>query len=385
VTVFDDDWGVRSDRFSIGERSYCFARCGARHSRRIHRPESFWSMRASRWLGTSWNPGARAIAESDAVWDISGGDSFTDLYGDRRFAAITSPKLITLQRGIPLVLLPQTYGPFRDERRREVARTIVRQADRAWARDERSFDVLRGLLGDDFDPQRHRCGVDVAFALEPRAPLSLPDEVAEQLEQPLPPIGLNVSGLLFNEPGRGTAYGFKCDYRELVSRLLKALLKRNDSDVLLIPHVITAPGHYESDIAACEMLAEVVPRQYRERVRVLPALSDPREVKWVIGRLSWFCGTRMHSTIAALSSGVPTAAIAYSIKTLGVFETCDQGLHVIDPRTHSCDEVVDRLWESFQARHEAQRSLAQVLPAVTRAAHDELIDALSYATAAAST
>lgn len=35
----------------------------------------------------------------------------------------------------------------------------------AWARDERSFDVLKDLLGDAFDPLRHRSGVDVAFGL----------------------------------------------------------------------------------------------------------------------------------------------------------------------------------------------------------------------------
>ena len=40
----------------------------------------------------------------------------------------------------------------------------IRQAAMCWARDARSFETLKELLGDYFDPQRHRCGVDVAFA-----------------------------------------------------------------------------------------------------------------------------------------------------------------------------------------------------------------------------
>jgi polysaccharide pyruvyl transferase WcaK-like protein len=107
-------------------------------------------------------------------------------------------------------------------------------------------------------------------------------------------------------------------------------------------------------------------------VAVLPALHDPCEVKWVISQLDWFCGTRMHSTIAALSSGVPAAAIAYSPKTLGVFETCGQGAHVADPRQLDTGDVVERLWQSWAAREEARRSLQATLPAVLRRAEEQM-------------
>jgi polysaccharide pyruvyl transferase WcaK-like protein len=72
----------------------------------------------------------------------------------------------------------------------------------------------------------------------------------------------------------------------------------------------------------------------------------------------------MHSGIAALSSGVPTAAIAYSIKTAGVFETCDQGEHVVDPRSSDIEQVVERLWWSWENRASAKLSLSARLPRV---------------------
>jgi len=54
----------------------------------------------------------------------SGGDSFADLYGDWRFSAITAPIALALVMELPLVLLPQTYGPFSTAETRRRAREL---------------------------------------------------------------------------------------------------------------------------------------------------------------------------------------------------------------------------------------------------------------------
>mgnify|MGYP001402473369 CR=1 FL=1 len=53
-----------------------------------------------------------AASDAHAVLDISGGDSFTDLYGPWRFRAILAPKQIAIRARKPLIMLPQTIGPF---------------------------------------------------------------------------------------------------------------------------------------------------------------------------------------------------------------------------------------------------------------------------------
>ena len=375
VTVFDFGRGVSGLQWSSNEGAKPTQRCGAYHTRRIYRPESMWNIRVCAQLGGLWNPGARLLRAADAVLDISGGDSFTDLYGAKRFRAVTFCKQIVLELGKPLVLVPQTYGPFASTRNRRIAQDIVRRSVMAWARDERSFEVLRELLGGAFDPARHRSGVDVAFGL----PVVKPSEdalgaAAEWLaDRSSPRVGVNVSGLLMNQPDTASRqYGFKADYTQAVISLLHRLLKQSDARILLVPHVVTPPGHYESDIEACNRVADAVAGEAGGRVAVLPALHDPREVKSVISQLDWFCGTRMHSTIAALSAGVPAAAIAYSPKTLGVFETCAQGAHVADPRHCDTDEVVERLWQSWFMRDDARESLQAALPAVLRRAEEQM-------------
>lgn len=374
VAVFDFSCGL--SRVKSGPRGDApVVRCGGYHTKRIYRSESLWNIRISARLGGLRNPGARLLLAANAALDVTGGDSFTDLYGPWRFRAATLCKQTVLELKKPLVLLPQTYGPFESTRNRRVAESIVRRSAMAWARDERSFGVLRDLLGDAFDPARHRSGVDVAFGLPTVKPRedALGAVAAWLNDKTVPLAGVNVSGLLMNRPETAAQqYGLKADYSQAVVSLVRRLLRDSNARVLLIPHVVSPPGHYESDIEACDSVAREVAGAADGRVAVMPALHDPREAKWIISRCDWFCGTRMHSTIAALSSGVPAAAIAYSPKTLGVFETCGQGAHVADPRQLNTAEVVEHLWQSREGREEAGQLLSATLPAVLRRAEEQM-------------
>ncbi|MGO1499878.1 MAG: polysaccharide pyruvyl transferase family protein [Marinobacter sp.] len=332
-------------------------RHGARVGRRYYLPENLRFMAFAARLGSVGpllNRAIRLIDSCDAVLDISGGDSFSDIYGRSRFNLTYLPKAIAIARGKPLLLLPQTYGPFQREDVRRSAKTVLGGAAMAWARDDRSFEVMKELLGRSFDPERHQCGLDMAFGLPAMRPESGLDAPLKQwladgdFCQPL--VGFNISGLIYNDPASASRqYKLKADYRRAVIDFLSGLLARTRARIVLIPHVMDRPGHYESDLAACHEVAKAIPGA-ASRLCVAPENLDQSEVKWLISQMQWFCGTRMHSTIAALSSAVPTAAIAYSDKTLGVFETCGQGAHVWDPRFLNTSEIVAGLWESFLSR-----------------------------------
>ena len=53
------------------------------------------------------------ITECDIVIDLTQGDSFTDIYGLNRFISYTLDKYNVEKLGVPLILGPQTYGPYR--------------------------------------------------------------------------------------------------------------------------------------------------------------------------------------------------------------------------------------------------------------------------------
>jgi len=445
LTVFDEGSGLRRETAEFAGGRFNFTLCGATQTRRVWQRRSFWNIRVSNWLGGMGNPAVKCLRNADAVLDISGGDSFTDLYGPKRFHSVTFSKRLVLEHRRPLILLPQTYGPYRDPRSRAIAADIVRRAAMAWARDARSFDVLKDLIGQDFDPQRHLSGVDVAFALETRPPRQpLPDPIATWLAcgtgfqpvnaascgtgfqpvssgpppgrpgqatptyvgstepqacpaAPLAPvpldpsvpsvIGFNVSGLIWHDPvAMRDRYGFKADYRECVLGFLRRILQESDARILLIPHVLLPPGHYESDPGANDAVIaalrsdpdERVQEAADRRVALVPPVYDPMEMKWIIARTDWFCGTRMHATIAGLSSGVPTAAIAYSVKTAGVFETCGQGKHVADPRKEQTPEIVGQLWNSFNEKDNSRLSLTSSAHANVQKAEQQMATIVAH-------
>lgn len=312
------------------------------------------------------NRGTSLLMRSDAVLDITGGDSFTDLYGSRRLAASLAPKRLTLDCGRRLVLLPQAYGPFRSDAARSRTAQVLMGASSAWARDEISYACLQDVLGSGFDPERHRLGVDVAFGLESVTPDdATADAVRRFVEdnQGRPVVGLNVSGLLYNDPGAQARFGLQFDYRALCASLLHRLVSDGEACVILVDHVLARAGTGEADrVATAGLLATAGPVD-PDRLLVISDPAGPGEAKWCISQCDWFVGSRMHATIAALSSGVPAAAIAYSHKAAGVFTSCGLGADVAEVGADPTS-VLGTLWNSFQHRAERKALLAARLPDV---------------------
>ena len=364
ITMFDNGLGRREAVIEGPAGPIGVERLGIRSSKRIQRPESLANMAVAARLRVLPNLGVRRLRDSDVVLDLSGGDSFSDIYGPARFRAITRQKSVALATGSPLVLLPQTYGPFAHDSNRKIAEGLVERATMAWARDDDSYDVLKGLLGSDFDESRHRVSVDVAFALPCRRPSALDPDIDAWLAGPTPVFGVNISGLLANDDASDREFGLQANHPALVSTMLECLLNDTDASILLVPHVRSDLWVVESDIAACRRFAQQLEPRYPGRVKVLEDIDQAQEVKWVIGQCDAFCGTRMHSVIAALSTCTPAMALAYSPKTSGVLASCGQGGRVADLRSVGSREVADRVVALWRERSHVAEELCTDMPAV---------------------
>jgi polysaccharide pyruvyl transferase WcaK-like protein len=374
LTLFDDGCGVRAQTLEAGDWSTSIELEGSSYSRRFYRGSNQQQAFLAARLGLgALHPFLRRLSALDAVLDISGGDSFSDLYGARNFRAITMPKRLALETS-SLLLLPQTYGPFRDPARRALAADLMAGARQLWARDARSLEVAREMLGTRFDPGRHRAGVDVAFGLPSRAPRdpSEREEVEAALSGGLPIFGLNISGLLYNARDEGrSAFGLGFSYRDLVLEIATGLLSRHACRLLLISHVVPPCWRYEDDRMASLDLLQRLPAELRAHAFVVPALKDPMEVKWVVGHCNWLCGTRMHSCIAGLSQGIPTATVVYSDKSIGVFETVGAGGWVFDPRTDSAASILEGVLATVPQRREMAGHLRIALKRVEAVWHEQ--------------
>ncbi len=350
---------------------------GFRQTMRFYAPDSVLLAECAIRTHLALGNAARAIHSSCAVFDASGGDSFADIYGPKRYARIARVKKLTLAMRRPLVLLPQTYGPFRDPAIKRDAASIVQRAACAVARDAHSFEILKDLLGAHFDASRHFYGTDMAFRLPTIDPSARALDVVERarvIAAGAAIAGFNISGLIANNPQSWSAYGFKDNYTDTCVKVVTGLLQRGAGCVVLLPHVLgEGNANSECDIAASTSLRARLAPPLRERVLIAEGYRYPTEAKAIIQHFDWFSGSRLHATIGALSNGVPTATIAYSDKAKGIFEACGVGASVADPRILSGDAVAEHQLDNFAQRAHSRATLMATLPAI-RAMVDSQMD-----------
>lgn len=257
----------------------------------------------------------RLFRRCDVVFDIGGGDSFSDIYGPKRYWRVTMSKFAAAMGGTPLVLSPQTIGPFFKAIPRRVAQAALQRAAHVFARDETSFAIL-GELG---AADRSSLSSDVAFALEYRRS----DKDARVAGEGRPiRFGLNVSSLLYRlDEMESTKVRLTVDYPALVHAMLDRLTADARYEVHLVAHVIDSdnldgqqPANREDDYAVAKKLAQRYPGTI-----LAPPFASPGEAKSYIANLDMFAGSRMHATIAAISSDTPVIPLGYSRKFNGLF------------------------------------------------------------------
>lgn len=245
----------------------------------------------------------KAARECDLILDIGAGDSFADIYGASRFAKMMAAKLHVIAARRPLVLSPQTLGPFDRPWARGLARFAMGRARAVFARDALSRDYARdiGFKGEVLE------ATDVAL----RLPYVPPRRQADGKIR----FGLNVSGLLFNGGYTGAnQFGLAADYPTLMREVLAEFTARPGCEVHLVSHVISDLHPVEDDHSAAETLARDFPG-----ATVAPRFANPSEAKGYIAGMDLFAGARMHACIAAFSAGVPVVPMAYSRKFAGLF------------------------------------------------------------------
>lgn len=287
----------------------------------------------TRHLPRPGGPLGDAIKRSDIVFDIGGGDSFTDIYGPKRFGTIWITKWRAVMAGKPLILSPQTVGPFETTWARTLARRIMNRARLVVTRDAPSTAFLKelGVKAEMME------ATDVAMGL----PYDLPaPRVGGKIR-----VGLNVSGLMFSGGyTQDNQFGLKDDYPTLIRRIIAFFQAQDDVEVHLVGHVQSREQPIEDDHRVGEALAQEFPGTI-----VSPFFKSPSEAKSYIADMDFFMGARMHATIAAFSSNVPVIPMAYSRKFAGVFNTLGYA-HVADCKADSADEIVARIEEGFANR-----------------------------------
>lgn len=225
------------------------------------------------------------LAEYDIILDSGAGDSFTDIYGVKRLGIIHYAHRSARRVGTPVVLAPQTIGPFSTRAGRTMARSSLRLAAQSFARDRASADCAAGL------GVLPELTTDVVFAL------GTPQESRPR------DVVFNVSGLLWNSDSHGESRV----YRRNVLDTVRAL-RRQGRNVSLLAHVL----HNESKDNDVPAVREV-PQLLGEDLEVIIP-TGLEHARSVLSCANIVIGARMHACLNAISTGTPAIPWAYSRK-----------------------------------------------------------------------
>jgi len=192
----------------------------------------------------------RLLDSADVLLEGGWGDSFSDLYGRARFESLARHVDFAGRTGRPLILLPQTIGPFQADAVRGRAAAVLAGAHAVYARDPLSAACARELVPGLAVGET----IDVAFFMQavPRPPK----------RDGRTRIGLNPSGLLWRGGYTGrNQFGLRAEYPGLVRGLLRRFRQRADAEVVLVGHDIHGPsaGNTCEDYYVCKQLRREFP------------------------------------------------------------------------------------------------------------------------------
>ena len=281
--------------------------------------------------------------KADYIFDIGQGDSFADIYGKSRFDWIFAQYKLGKKYNKPYCILPQTIGPFDNPQIREQAIKGIKWAKCVMVRDKQSADFVKKII----PLCKVREVIDVAFFLPYKK---------KTFDSSFIHVGINVSALLwYGGYTRNNQFGLKCEYQKLVREIIKYFLSMDSVKVHLIPHVVGGERHVENDYAVSYDLYE----EFNNPNLILaPLFLDPVIAKGYIAGMDFFMGARMHSTIAAFSSGVPVVPIAYSRKFNGLFGDTLKYPCVADMKNENNKSIMDLIKEKFQNRDNLKKVIA---------------------------
>lgn len=281
-----------------------------------------------------------------------GGDNYSLDYGvPKRFTGLDD---IVLEKEKPLAIWGASVGPFTMmPDYEEYMSRHLRAVPGIFARESVTINYLKSIgVTENVYPV-----ADPAFLMDPVKPEGIEDVFPLDEEA----IGLNLSPLMAKYVTGG-------DLEAWTSRaalIIESVAKTTGMPVYLIPHVTNPTSNDHKFMQRALSLI----KDRNGTITLVPPDYNAAEIKWIISRLALFAGARTHSTIAGLSSGVPTLSFAYSIKARGInqdiFGHTD---YCMEPTDLDAGAVAGRVASMLDEGAAIRDDLAERIPAVQGAA-----------------
>ncbi len=292
------------------------------------------------------------LKNSKAVLSV-GGDNYSLDYGfPDLFINLDD---IVLEHGKPLVIWGASIGPFDSILKFETY--MLDHLEKVNAIFAREPVTVEYLAQHNFVKNVFRVS-DPAFVMDSIKPKNLEDQLIIDDGS----IGINLSPLM----ARFVANGDIERWKRISANIISNIVKQTSRKVYLIPHV-TIP--YSNDFLFMKDVLQIIKPDIRAEINIVPPIYNASEIKWIISKMDIFAGARTHSTIAALSSCIPTLSFAYSIKAKGIArDIFGDEKYCLSTKDISAEEVSNTILSMLSQKHQIRNILKEKIPLVQKKA-----------------
>ncbi len=289
----------------------------------------------------------RILLETEYVACINGGDGFSDIYGTKTFKSRLPDTNLAMIYKIPLILLPQTLGPFSQKKNFKLAEKILRYSSKIYVRDlsfKKELDKLK---------LNYELCDDLSYYMQP-------DNV-DNLDILPNSVGLNVSGLAYSNQFRALSNKFD-NYPLLIEKIISRFQEKN-IPVYLVSHSYnyTKPEINNDDLEANK--AVYCSLKDKKGVYLVNRNLTSPQSKYLISQFEFFIGTRMHACFAAIYTHTPLFGLAYSYKFKGAFDEYglyDNYANIEDLKNENISVVLSKIEISYNKRNKTKDILSNI-------------------------
>lgn len=240
----------------------------------------------------------------------------------------------------PIYVMPNSFGPFEGPFVKSIAKKAMASCSVVTARESFSAKMVEEQLNIKINVYP-----DLAFGL-PASDIS-EKEIAARFDLPedkkLAAITMRPYRFPLSENPEGAYETFKSEMRKFIRWLSQAGYMP-----VIVEHTLAVNAH-END-AAC--IADVIEGLDKSEYRIISDRSfDCRDLKKIYGMCDYIVGTRFHSVIFSLASGVPGLAIYYvGNKGQGIMNDMGLSEYAVSIYDVSCDKLKEMFVKMVENR-----------------------------------